>query len=93
MLGPMKCVECGFLLETSSGGRSGVASKLRLDRAPTPVLIEGDARVQALQAISTQPKTPEAYVDAISLVRRLMEGGQTEVEMSPAYARRRKLAG
>jgi hypothetical protein len=43
-----------------------VASKLRLDRAPAPVLIEGDARVQALQAVSTQPGTSEEYVDAIS---------------------------
>jgi hypothetical protein len=51
-----------------------VASKLRLDRAPTPVLIEGDARVQALQAVSTQPETPEEYVDAIS---RLWSRAQT----------------
>jgi hypothetical protein len=43
-----------------------VASKLRLDRAPTPVLIEGDARVHALEAVSTIPDTPEEYVDAIS---------------------------
>ena len=43
-----------------------MASKLRLDRAPTPVLIEGDARVQALQAVVTQPETPEDYVEAIS---------------------------
>jgi hypothetical protein len=51
-----------------------VASKLRLDRAPAPVLIEGDARVQALQAVSTQPGTPEEYVDAIS---RLWSSAQT----------------
>jgi hypothetical protein len=45
-----------------------VASKLRLDQAPAPVLIEGDARVQALRAASTQPQTPEEYVDAISVL-------------------------
>lgn len=43
-----------------------MASKLRLDRAPTPVLIEGDARVQALQAVNTQLVTPADYVEAIS---------------------------
>jgi hypothetical protein len=43
-----------------------VAGKLRLDRAPVPVLIEGDARVQALQAVPTQPETPEDYVEAIA---------------------------
>jgi hypothetical protein len=41
-------------------------AKLRLDSAPTPVLIEGDARVQALQAVATQPETPEDYVEAIA---------------------------
>lgn len=43
-----------------------MASKLQLDRTPVPVLIEGDARVQALQTVSTQPQTPGEYVDAIS---------------------------
>jgi hypothetical protein len=43
-----------------------VASKLRLDRAPAPVLIEGDARVLALQSVSTAPETPDDYVEAIS---------------------------
>lgn len=51
-----------------------MASKLRLDRAPPPVLIEGDARVQALQAVVTQPETPKEYVDAIS---RLWSRAQT----------------
>jgi hypothetical protein len=45
-----------------------VATKLRLDSAPTPVLIEGDARVHALQAASAQPQTPEDYVEAIALL-------------------------
>jgi hypothetical protein len=37
-------------------------AKLRLDSAPTPVLIEGDARVQALQVVETQPDSPDQYV-------------------------------
>jgi hypothetical protein len=43
-----------------------VASRLKLDSAPTPVLIEGDARVLALQAVTNAPETPEDYVDAIN---------------------------
>jgi hypothetical protein len=49
-------------------------AKLLLDRAPAPVLIEGDARVQALQAVVTQPETPKDYVEAIS---RLWSRAQT----------------
>ncbi len=51
-----------------------MASKLRLDRAPASVLIEGDARVQALEAVSNIPDTPEEFVDAIS---RLWSRAQT----------------
>jgi len=40
-------------------------SRLKIDRAPEPVLLEGDARVQALQAVVLEPETPEDYVDAI----------------------------
>ena len=40
-------------------------SRLKIDRAPTPVLLEGDARVQALQAVVLEPDTPEDYVEAI----------------------------
>jgi hypothetical protein len=43
-------------------------AKLRLDSAPVPVLIEGDARVQALQTVSAQPQTPEEFVEAIGLL-------------------------
>jgi hypothetical protein len=41
-------------------------AKLRLDSAPAQVLMEGDARVQALQAVVAQPQKPEDYVEAIS---------------------------
>jgi hypothetical protein len=41
-------------------------SRLKLDRAPEPVLLEGDARVHALRTASSEPETPEDYVNAIS---------------------------
>lgn len=40
-------------------------SRLKIDRAPPPVLLEGDARVLALQSIALQPQTPEDYIEAI----------------------------
>ncbi len=40
-------------------------AKLKLDSAPTPVLLEGDARVHALQAVAVQPQSPGDYVEAI----------------------------
>jgi hypothetical protein len=40
-------------------------SRLKIDRAPVPVLLEGDARVQALQAVTSEPETPDDYVEAI----------------------------
>lgn len=40
--------------------------RLRLDAAPQPVLPEGDARVQALQAARSQPQGPDDYVSEIS---------------------------
>jgi hypothetical protein len=40
--------------------------RLRLDAAPQPVLVEGDARVQALQTARSEPKNAEDYVSEIS---------------------------
>jgi hypothetical protein len=40
-------------------------SRLKLDKAPAPVLLEGDARVQALRAVSQSPQSPDDYVQAI----------------------------
>lgn len=40
-------------------------SRLRLDKAPLPVLLEGDARVQALRNVTETPRVPEDYVEAI----------------------------
>lgn len=42
-----------------------MTKKLRLDAPPSPVLLEGDARVQALRAVAVEPKTPDEFVDAI----------------------------
>lgn len=49
-------------------------SKLRLDSAPAPVLLEGDARVHALQAVALQPQSTDDYVEAIG---RLWNRAQT----------------
>lgn len=43
-------------------------SRLKLDAPPPPVLLEGDARVQALQVAKTQPKTSDDYVEAIGVL-------------------------
>ncbi len=43
-----------------------MSKRLRLDTAPEPVLIEGDARVQALQTARVQPQRPEEFVSEIS---------------------------
>jgi len=40
-------------------------SRLKIDRVPAPVLLEGDARVQALQAVILEPETPNDYVETI----------------------------
>ncbi len=40
-------------------------ARLKLDKAPVPVLLEGDARVKALLAVSQMPQSPDDYVRAI----------------------------
>ena len=40
-------------------------ARLKLDSLPLPALIEDDARVKALQAAGTDPRTPEDYVAEI----------------------------
>ena len=49
-------------------------ARLKLDSAPSPVLIEGDARVKALQNVSHTPQTPNQYVEEIA---RLWSRAQT----------------
>ena len=41
-------------------------SRLKLDRAPAPVLIEGNSRVQALQTARNQPTEPDDFVQEIN---------------------------
>lgn len=43
-----------------------MSRRLRLDAPPEPVLLEGDARVHALQAVREEPRRPEDYVAEIS---------------------------
>jgi hypothetical protein len=43
-----------------------MSRRLKLDHAPEPVLIEGDARVLALEAIRNEPQVAEDYVATIS---------------------------
>lgn len=43
-----------------------MSRRLKLDSAPLPVLVEGDARVQALQTAKLEPQRPEDYVSEIS---------------------------
>src|SRR3954451_8413646 len=43
-----------------------MSRRLKLDVAPLPVLIEGDARVQALQTATSEPRRAEEYLSAIS---------------------------
>lgn len=40
-------------------------SRLKLDKAPAPVLLEGDVRVRALQAVVRIPQSSDDYVEAI----------------------------
>jgi hypothetical protein len=49
-------------------------AKLKLDSVPVPVLLEGDARVHALQTVAAQPQSPNDYVEAIG---RLWNRAQT----------------
>ena len=43
-----------------------MSRRLKLDVPPPPVLVEGDARVQALQIARPEPERAEEYVSEIS---------------------------
>src|SRR3954452_11876411 len=43
-----------------------MSRRLKLDVPPPPVLVEGDARVQALQIVRSEPHRAEEYVSEIS---------------------------
>jgi hypothetical protein len=51
-----------------------VSRRLKLDSAPVPVLLEGDARVQALQMVKAEPQRPEEYVSEINQLWQKAQG-------------------
>jgi hypothetical protein len=56
-----------------------MSRRLKLDHAPEPVLIEGDARVLALEAIRNEPQAAEDYVATISHLWRQAQGTFLEI--------------
>ena len=56
-----------------------MSRRLKLDHAPEPVLIEGDARVLALEAIRNEPQVAEDYVATISHLWRQAQGTFLEI--------------
>lgn len=56
-----------------------MSRRLKLDHAPEPVLIEGDARVLALEAVRNDPQGAEEYVAAISHLWRQAQGTFLEI--------------
>jgi hypothetical protein len=56
-----------------------VSRRLRLDAPPPPVLVEGDARVQALQLARSEPQRPEEYVKEISQLWGRAQGAFLEI--------------
>src|SRR3954463_8408169 len=77
----MKCGRCGALCAQGSGviRRWSMSRRLKLDHAPEPVLIEGDARVLALEAIRNEPQAAEDYVATISHLWRQAQGTFLEI--------------
>jgi hypothetical protein len=56
-----------------------MSRRLKLDAPPTPVLIEGDARVQALQNHRFEPHRPEEFVSEISRLWSRAQGAFLEI--------------
>ncbi len=56
-----------------------MSKRLRLDTAPEPVLIEGDARVQALQTARREPQRPEDYVTEINRLWQRAQGAFLDI--------------
>jgi hypothetical protein len=56
-----------------------MSRRLKLDAPPPPVLIEGDARVQALQIAKTEPRLPQDYVSEISRLWSRAQGAFLEI--------------
>ena len=56
-----------------------MSRRLKLDAPPPAVLIEGDARVQALQSARSEPQRPEDYVSEISRLWSHAQGAFLEI--------------
>jgi len=56
-----------------------MSRRLKLDAPPPPVLIEGDSRVQALEAIRHEPLTPDDYVAEINQLWRSAQGAFLDI--------------
>ncbi|MCR0985413.1 DUF3102 domain-containing protein [Roseomonas populi] len=56
-----------------------MSRRLKLDAAPDPVLLEGDARVLALQAAKSEPRRPEDYVSEIARLWERAQGAFLEI--------------
>ena len=56
-----------------------MSKRLRLDTAPEPVLIEGDARVQALQSARREPQRPGDYVAEINRLWQRAQGAFLDI--------------
>lgn len=56
-----------------------MSRRLKLDAPPPPVLIEGDARVLALQTVRSEPRLPQEYVSEISRLWSRAQGAFLEI--------------
>ena len=56
-----------------------MSRRLKLDAPPPPVLLEGDARVQALQSARSEPQSPEDYVSEIARLWSRAQGAFLEI--------------
>lgn len=56
-----------------------MSRRLKLDAPPAPVLIEGDARVHALQSAKQQPQRAEDFVSEISRLWSRAQGAFLEI--------------
>lgn len=56
-----------------------MSRRLRLDVPPSPVLVEGDVRVQALEAVRTEPKRPEDFVAEIGRLWHRAQGAFLDI--------------
>ena len=56
-----------------------MSRRLKLDAPPAPVMLEGDARVQALQTVRSDPQRPDEFVSEISRLWTRAQGAFLEI--------------